>query len=320
MKSRPGDEAPARPLLSDPEPAVAQDVAGDVEALGGKVVGDKAGLAVLELVECGGLLGVAAEIGELAVMPHGLNQEGPSFGFLVEVVGKGQPAGVAGLVSADGFLGPVLSPGGPEIGGFPGRPGGLAGGAGHFPIVLDGRPGDKGRRARGGVAGLGLDPHHQVGIGGFLHQEGIDRAAFANQRHVGPDLLIEGLEVSEIGRSRQVPVLGIADNEVQDVFTRGQDQDGCVTGLGPNLDDLIGLGLDAENAGRSGRCGFGRRGGLFLLSVQDAAGEEKEKQGQHRRVCSSGHQPSFARCSMPRAKPYCSTARDRFSASAAEDV
>ena len=114
-----------------------------------------------------------------------------------------------------------------------------------------------------------------------------------------------------------MPVVGVADNEIEDVFPLGQDQDGCVPGLGPDFNNLVGLGLDAKDArGLSCRLCAGRRGRV----VSDGDKGSKANSQNARGDGVSDHCTPFARCSMPRTRPCSSTAWDRFSASTAEDV
>ena len=63
-----GIKAPASAFLADAEPTVSEYMAGDVESFGSEVIGDKAGLAILQLVDRGRLLRTAPEIGELPVV------------------------------------------------------------------------------------------------------------------------------------------------------------------------------------------------------------------------------------------------------------
>ena len=74
-------------------------------------------------------------------------------------------------------------------------------------------------------------------------EERVDAPGGANQRDVGSHALGDGFEEGQISGPGQVPVLGISDDKIQHVFRRGKHDDGGVSGLGPNLDDLI-LGLD----------------------------------------------------------------------------
>ena len=117
-----------------------------------------------------------------------------------------------------------------------------------------------------------------MGIGGFLDQEGIDRAAFTDQGHVRLHLFIERLQISQVGGAGKVPVVGVADNEIEDVFPLGQDQDSGVPGLGPDFDNLVGLGLDAKDArGLSCRLFGGRSARTRRRS---ATADEKDSEGK----------------------------------------
>ena len=102
-----------------------------------------------------------------------------------------------------------------------------------------------------------------------------------------------------------MPVVGVADNEIEDVFPLGQDQDSGVPGLGPDFDNLVGLGLDAKDArGLSCRLCAGGRG--FVVG-RDGGAKDSEAKSQNADGVSD-HCTPFARCSMPRTKPCSSTA------------
>ena len=99
---------------------------------------------------------------------------------------------------------------------------GLAALLGHELILGHARARDErgdrraGRRRR---VRVGADADHQMGRGvPFGHEERKDPAALAHERDVGMHAFADGFEEREIGGAGQVPVLGVADHEVEDVL------------------------------------------------------------------------------------------------------
>ena len=90
------------------------------------------------------------------------------------------------------------------------------------------------------------------GGGSFGDEERVDPAALADERDVGGDGFADGFQKGEIRRAGQVPVLAVADNEVEDVLVRRELDHGRVPDAGGDADDLIGCVYDLQH-GRAGR-------------------------------------------------------------------
>ena len=70
-------------------------------------------------------------------------------------------------------------------------------------------------------------------------KEGIDSPGFTDQGDVGADALADGFQKGEIGRSGQVPILGVAHYEIENVLPARKLDDGGVTHSGTQADDLV---------------------------------------------------------------------------------
>ena len=88
--------------------------------------------------------------------------------------------------------------------------------------------------------------------GSFGDEERVDPAALADERDVGGDAFADGFEKGEIGRAGQVPVLRVADHEVEDVLARRELNHSGVPDARGDGDDLIGRVLYLQD-GRAGR-------------------------------------------------------------------
>ena len=168
---------------------------------------------------------------------------------------------------------------------------------------------------------LSLDPHDQMRRPALFHEEGVDPAAGANQRDVAPGPHGDGLDIGEVGRAAQVPVVGIAHHEVEDLLLARQNQHRGVPNPGPDFDDPVLLLGDAQHP-----CAF-----LGVLRRQAHIHGEAEPRKQNScppvpaPVCirpENAHRvpPCSASVLIARFRPYCSTARALFSASRGEEV
>ena len=71
-------------------------------------------------------------------------------------------------------------------------------------------------------------------------KEGIDSPGFTDQGDVGADALADGFQKGEIGRSGQVPILGVAHYEIENVLAaRNLLNHGGVTHSGTQADYLV---------------------------------------------------------------------------------
>ena len=104
-------------------------------------------------------------------------------------------------------------------------------------------------RYEGVVLGRRLDPDDQVRLPALGCEEGIDPAGLANQRDVSFHPRCNGFQERHIRRAGQMPVLGIPDNEIEDVFVLRQNDDGGMPHLRLDIDELIDTGdrLDAQH-------------------------------------------------------------------------
>ena len=104
-------------------------------------------------------------------------------------------------------------------------------------------------RYEGVVLGRRFDPDDQMRLPALGCEEGIDPAGLANQGDVGFDPCCNRFQERHIRRAGQMPVFGIPDNEIEDVFVLRQNDDGGVPHLRLNIDQLIDTGdrLDAQH-------------------------------------------------------------------------
>ena len=291
-----------------------------------KVVRDEGRFAVAVFVERGRFLGGGSDIRKLPVVPHAFDEERPARGLLVQLIGKLQPRGIGRTKLVD-LGGGVLAHGGDLRLGFKLR--GLHGRAallGHELILGHARARDEGGDDRaGGRRGVrvGSDADNQVRRGVSLrHKERIDPAALADERDVGVDALADGFQEGEICGAGQVPVLGIADNEVEDVFVGRQLNDGGVPDARVDLDDLIGRVLYLQNgrgraAGRSGASSWAWASAGTSQSVTSAVAIGVSVAWV---LSLLGGQWPAARCASAASRPYRSTASARRALSRADDV
>ena len=90
-------------------------------------------------------------------------------------------------------------------------------------------------------------------------KEGIDTAAFADQGDVGVDALADRFQKGEIGRSGQVPILGVAYHKIENVLASRKLNHSGVPNSGADTHDLIRVVGNMNN--RWVRCRRSRRGG-----------------------------------------------------------
>ena len=197
-------------------------MAGDVEALLRQVVSDERRLPVPELIEGRRLLGVGPEVGELPVVPHRFDQERPVGRVPVEPVLEGETLRIAGTELLDRRL--SLSPGFQDagLGRLPGTPRGLGRLGGHLLVGRDLAPRDE----RGTAAAAreprrlcsGLYANDQMGrpVAVLSHQERVDPPRLAYERDIRRRVRPQRLQERDVRRAGQVPVLRVADHEIQD--------------------------------------------------------------------------------------------------------
>ena len=117
----------------------------------------------------------------------------------------------------------------------------------------------RGRYQRVGL-GRRLDPNDQVRRPALGCEEGINPSGLADQGDVGFDTACNRFQERHIRRAGQMPVFGIPDNEIEDVFGLRQNDDGGMPHLRLNVDELIDTRncLDAQH-GAAILGGTGRR-------------------------------------------------------------
>ena len=71
------------------------------------------------------------------------------------------------------------------------------------------------------------------------HQERVDPPRLAYERDVRRRVRSEGLQERDVRRAGQVPVLRVADHEIQDVLIGGEHDDRRVTDLGAEPVDPV---------------------------------------------------------------------------------
>ena len=104
-------------------------------------------------------------------------------------------------------------------------------------------------RYEGVVLGRRLDPDDQVRRPAFGCEERINPPGLANQGDVGFDTGGNRLQERHVRRAGQMPVLGIADNKIEDVFAFRQDDDRGMPHPGLDIEKLIDTGdrLDVKH-------------------------------------------------------------------------
>ena len=230
------------PIWSHPS---AKHVAGDVEPVLAQVVGDERRFPVPELIEGRRLLGVGPEVGELPVVPHRLDQERPVGRVPVEPVLEGETLRIAGTELLDRRL--SLRPGLQDagLGRLPGAASRLGRLGGHLLVGRDLATRDE--RGTAAAAGeprrlcSGLYTHDQMGwpVAVLGHQERVDPPRLAYERDVRRRVRPQGLQERDVRGARQMPVLRVADHEVQDVLIGGEHDDRRVTDLGAEPVDPV---------------------------------------------------------------------------------
>ena len=71
------------------------------------------------------------------------------------------------------------------------------------------------------------------------HQERVDPPGLAYERDVRRRVRPQGLQERDVRRAGQVPVLRVADHEIQDVLPGGEHDDRRVTDLGAEPVDAV---------------------------------------------------------------------------------
>ena len=241
-------------------------MAGDVEAVLRQVVSDERRFAVPELIEGRRLLCVGPEIGELPVVPHRFDQERPVRRVPVEPVLERETLRIAGTELLDRRL--SLRPGLQDagLGRLPGTPRRLGRLGGHLLIGRDLATRDERGTARAAAGEprllrSGLDANDQMGrpVAVLGHQERVDPPRLAYERDIRGRVRPQGLQERDVRRTRQMPVLRVADDEVQDVLIGGEHDDRRVTDLRPQpVDAVLALLRDRLPGGRLRRPPAGR--------------------------------------------------------------
>ena len=251
-------------------------MASDVETVLAEVVGDERRFAVPELIEGRRLLGAGPEVGELPVVPHRFDQERPVGRVPVEPVLEGETLRIAGTELLDRRL--SLRPGLQDagLGRRPGTPRGLRRLGGHLLIGRDLATRDeRGTAAASGEPRRlcsGLYANDQVGrpVAVLSHQERVDPPRLAHERDVRRRVRPQGLQERDVRRAGQVPVLRVADHEIQDVLIGGEHDDGRVTDLGAEpVDPVLALLRDRHP----------QEGVVVLLLGGSRGGEGSQEKG-----------------------------------------
>ena len=225
-------------------------MAGDVQPVIRQIVGHERRFAVPELIEGRRLLGAGPEVGELPVVPHRFDQERPVRRVPVEPVLEGETLRIAGTELLDRRL--SLRPGLQDagLGRLPGAASRLGRLGGHLLIGRDLATRDERGTARAAAGEprrlrAGLEAHDQMGrslvlLGAVLgHQERVDPPRLAYERDVRGCILREGFQKRDVRRAGQVPVLRVADHEIQDVLIGGEHDHRRVTDLGAEPVDPV---------------------------------------------------------------------------------
>ena len=211
---------------------------GDVEPVLCQVVRHERRFAVPELIEGRRLLGVGPEVGELPVVPHRFDQERPVGRVPVEPVLERETLRIARTERLDLRCRARLGLQDAGLGCFPGTPRGLGRLGGHLLVGRDLAPRDERGTARAAAGQprllrAGLDPDDQMGrpVAVFSHQERVDPPRLADERDIRRRVRPQRLQERDVRRAGQVPVLRVADHEVQDVLIGGEHDDRRVTDL-----------------------------------------------------------------------------------------
>ena len=107
------------------------------------------------------------------------------------------------------------------------------------------------------------------------YQERVDAPGLADERDVRRRVRPQGLQERDVRRARQMPVLRVADHEIQDILPGGEHDDGRVTDLGAEpVDPVLALlgGTHPEE----------RVVVLLLGSSRDREGSQEKRQESHR--------------------------------------
>ena len=221
------------------------------------------------------------EVGELPVVPHRFDQERPVRRVPVEPVLERETLRIAGTERLDRRL--SLRPGLQDagLGRFPGTPRGLGRLGGHLLIGRDLAPRDERglTRAAAGQPCLvraGLEAHDQMGrpVALLGHQERVDPPRLAYERDIRRRVRPQGLQERDVRGAGQVPVLRVADHEIQDVLTGGEHDHRRVTDLGPQPVNAV-LALLRGSHPEEGVV-------VLLGSSRDRKGSQEKRQESHR--------------------------------------
>ena len=107
------------------------------------------------------------------------------------------------------------------------------------------------------------------------HQERVDPPRLADERDIRRRVRGERLQERDVRRARQVPVLRVADHEIQDVLTGGEHDDRRVTDPGAEpVDPVLALLGDRHPEERVVV--------LLLCGSRDREGSQEKRQESHR--------------------------------------
>ncbi len=220
-------------------------MAGDVQPVIRQIVGHERRFPVPELIERGRLLCVGPQIGELPVVPHRLDQERSVGRVPVEPVLERETLRIGGTELLDRRL--SLSPGLQDagLGRLPGTPRGLGRLGGHLLVGRDLAPRDErgtaaaSREPRRLCSGLYANDQMRRPVAVLGHQERVDPPRLADERDVRRRVRPQGFQERDVRGARQMPVLRVADHEIQDVLIGGEHDHRRVTDLRPQPVDAV---------------------------------------------------------------------------------
>ena len=256
--------APPDLIFTDPDQTLADDATHDEEPVFGEIVRHQRRLATDLFVDRRGLLGPAAEVGELAVAPHRLYEEGPGRRRLRKPVGEVDPGREAAPESLDVAVRLRHRRRDVDVRLGPYRDGLGLGLLGHRLEALHARPGHesglvvttRGREvaeppeaaAHGHAAEADDEMRRRQAVLG--NEERVDAPRLANQSDVRRNALGRGLEEGDVGGAGEGPIFGIADHEVEDGLAGRQGDDSRMADLCNDLVDGLGrVALQPEDPG-----------------------------------------------------------------------
>ena len=190
-------------------------------------------------------------------MPHRFDQERPVGRVPVQPVLERETLRIAGTELLDRRL--SLRPGLQDagLGRLPGTASGLRRLGGHLLIGRDLATRDeRGTAAAAGqprrlCAGLYADDQMGRPVALLGHQERVDPPGLAYERDVRRRVRPQRLQERDVRGARQMPVLRVADHEIQDVLIGGEHDDRRVTDLGAEpVDPVLALLRDSHSEER----------------------------------------------------------------------